>query len=381
MSNTPKPKETTSDWKKIGPCLYRYKQGDYYALVKRKGKQVRRSLETSDLPLARRKLKDFLADLERLDLDLGRQTLETFAEKYRATLRGAEATISKKELDLRVLLETWPKDAPRALAKIKKIDCDYWAANGAASFYANGVAVEGRKIGATRLRDRLLNAKEFFEAAVEAGAISANPMRKVQLAKRAKVIRQTPSEEQFRAIVESVRAQRENGHGCNDSADFVELAGTLGLGQAELSNIQRQHIDLEKGFVHVRRKKTGEIFKIPIFHDARAIIERRLAAMSQEPTERLLPQDNCKKALQGACKRLGLPHFEPRSLRRYHITRCIREGIDIPTIAKWQGHQDGGELILKTYSAVVEEKHSLEMAAKLAPRPANLIELQQEAAG
>jgi integrase len=381
MSNTQKPKAATSDWKKIGPCLYRFKQGDYYALVKRKGKQIRRSLKTSDLALARRNLTKFLADLERLDLDLGRQTLETFAQRFRATLRGAEATISKKELDLRILLETWPKDAPRALAAIKKDHCDIWAANGAQSFYANGRPVKDRKLGATRLRDRLLNAKEFFEAAVDAGAIATNPMRKVKLSKRSKVIRNTPSEEQFRAILDDLRRQRFNGHGPMDSADFVELAGTLGLGQAELSNIQRQHIDLEKGFVQVRRKKTGEIFKIPIFHDARAIIERRLAEMPEEPTARLLPHDNCKKALQGACKRLGLPHFEPRSLRRYHITRCIREGIDIPTIAKWQGHQDGGELILSTYSAEVEEKHSLEMAAKLAPRPANVIEMKQEAAG
>ena len=30
------------DWKKVGPCLYRYKEGIYYALLKDKGKQFRR---------------------------------------------------------------------------------------------------------------------------------------------------------------------------------------------------------------------------------------------------------------------------------------------------------------------------------------------------
>ena len=32
-----------SDWVKVGPCLYRYKGGAYYALFKVDGKQIRRS--------------------------------------------------------------------------------------------------------------------------------------------------------------------------------------------------------------------------------------------------------------------------------------------------------------------------------------------------
>jgi len=60
-SNARNPQKKTSDWKKIGKCL-RYKGGDYYALLKRSGKQIRHCLETSNLALARRKLKDFTED-------------------------------------------------------------------------------------------------------------------------------------------------------------------------------------------------------------------------------------------------------------------------------------------------------------------------------
>ena len=43
-------------WKKIGSCLYRYvPSGVYYGLIKFRGKQIRRTLETQDLALARRK--------------------------------------------------------------------------------------------------------------------------------------------------------------------------------------------------------------------------------------------------------------------------------------------------------------------------------------
>jgi hypothetical protein len=47
------------------------------------------------------------------------------------------------------------------------------------------------------------------------------------------------------------------------------------------------------------------------------------------------------------------------------ITRCIEKGIDVKVIAQWQGHQDGGKLILGTYSHV-RNVHSDEMAKKLA---------------
>ena len=46
-------KAEESDGKKIGPCLYRYLGGKYYALLKHGGKQIRRSLEmTTDVPRA-----------------------------------------------------------------------------------------------------------------------------------------------------------------------------------------------------------------------------------------------------------------------------------------------------------------------------------------
>ena len=104
--------------------------------------------------------------------------------------------------------------------------------------------------------------------------------------------------------------------------------------------------------------------------------------MPLEPEARLLPQDNCRKALEGACGRLKLPHFEPRSLRRFHITRSLRAGIDAPTVASWQGHRDGGALVLKTYQAEVGLAHSLRMAAMLGAKPDNVVDMpSRQAAG
>ena len=73
---------------------------------------------------------------------------------------------------------------------------------------------------------------------------------------------------------------------------------------------------------------------------------------------------NAKKSLQAACHRLKYPAYTQRSLRRMFITRCIEKGVDVKVIAQWQGHQDGGKLILGTYSHV-RNTHADEMAKLL----------------
>jgi len=46
------------------------------------------------------------------------------------------------------------------------------------------------------------------------------------------------------------------------------------------------------------------------------------------------------------------------------ITRAIERGVDVQVIAAWQGHRDGGKLILQTYSHV-RQLHADEMAKLL----------------
>jgi integrase len=71
--------------------------------------------------------------------------------------------------------------------------------------------------------------------------------------------------------------------------------------------------------------------------------------------------DNAKRAIAAACKRLKLPAYSHRSFRRMFITRAIERGVDVKVIAEWQGHKDGGKLILDTYSHV-NRAHSQRMA-------------------
>ena len=78
----------------------------------------------------------------------------------------------------------------------------------------------------------------------------------------------------------------------------------------------------------------------------------------------VIPQGECKRSLQTSCELAGLPRLSHHSFRHLFATRCIESGVDLPTVARWLGHQDGGALLSRTYFHLVDE-HSRRMAAKV----------------
>ncbi len=61
------------------------------------------------------------------------------------------------------------------------------------------------------------------------------------------------------------------------------------------------------------------------------------------------------------------------------ITRAIERGVDVKVIAEWQGHRDGGKLILQTYSHV-RRPHSQRMATLMTEQePENVIPISAQA--
>jgi integrase len=85
---------------------------------------------------------------------------------------------------------------------------------------------------------------------------------------------------------------------------------------------------------------------------------------------------NAKKAIAAACRRLNLPSYSHRSFRRLFITTAIERGVDVKVIALWQGHKDGGKLILEKYSHV-NPVHSRRMAALMTTeQPDNVVPMK-----
>src|SRR4030095_14427950 len=247
------------------------------------------------------------------------------------------------------------------VGKIKPSDVDLWLAS---------IARRAKRFGAASRNAHLACIKELFALAVRDRIIPFSPATHLKSAKREKPIRLTPTFEQFKAIIADVRAQQFNAD-AQDSADFLEAMGFLGLGQAELSALTRADVDLEAGRIITFRHKTSTGFAIPLFPQVRSLLER--LCEGKRSGDLIFKLRNAKKALAGACRRLGYPPFTQRSLRRMFITRAIERGIDVKVIAEWQGHRDGGKLILDTYSHV-NRAHSDRMAQMMInDEPANVI--------
>jgi integrase len=342
--------------------LYRYNpSGQYFARVRRGGKLYRQKLGTDDLEYAKRKLDDFRRDLDRTDHAKGATSFSAVLDNYEATLTGAASTLRDKKATISTIKTILAGCANQPLRNL------------APSQFEAFLAERYGRFSASAYNSTLSLVKSALDLAVRDRIIVENPVGHLKYRRRKTPVRLTPSFEQFKAIIADVRAQFLNAD-AQDSGDFLEMMGLLGLGQAELSALKRSDVDLAASRIFVKRCKTGVGFHIPIFPQARDLIEKLCRGKSHD--ERLFKLDDARKSLANACVRLGYAPFSSRSLRRMFITRCIEKGIDVKVISQWQGHRDGGKLILDTYSHV-NPVHANRMAALLTTEePANVVPLE-----
>jgi integrase len=336
-----------SAFQKVGECLYRYSSnGVYYARFESSGKEIRRSLRTTDRASAQRALAWLKQEREQIDPAQGKLTLGELCDRYSATIQHqAPKTVQRKLFIVHRVKSHWPTGRVTQIAKVKPSHVDLWL-----SRYDFGSASRNLFISCI---------KEIFALAVRDRIITASPAAHLRYAKRQKRIRATPSFEEFKAIVENIRSQKFNGHDAQESADFVEFLGLAGLGRAEAAALRQCDIDWKRETITTFRHKTKSGFAVPIYPQLKPLLLRR--RQNDAPNERVFKIDNAKKAIANACRRLNLPQYSHISFRRMFISRAIERGVDVKVIAEWQGHKDGGKLILDTYSHV-NRAHSHRMA-------------------
>jgi integrase len=344
-------------------CLYRHeKNGRYYGITKIRGNRKERSLGTTDRKYAERLLKEWLADVEITEGAATRMVLQSLLEAYERGLAGkAEKTRKTRASILKKFRSTWPHGERIDVADIKPSQLNDW------------LALHESRLKNTSYNEYARFLKNLFEIAVHDRVIARSPFEgvKTKWKKPQKPIRLTPTPEQFDAIVQDIRAQKFNAD-AEDSADFIEFLGEAGLGQKETANVQWSDIDFLRKRIGFRRHKTAILFYVPIYPRLHNLLERLKAkrtATGEKPSGRVLCMSDAKKALAGACARLGLPGFSQRAIRRVLIQRLWKAGVDKKLIAKWQGHSDGGKLILDTYTEAFgsdDDKYEQQELAKIA---------------
>ena len=348
-----------SGFQKVGECLYRYSSnGVYYARFESSGKEIRRSLRTTDRASAQRALAWLKQEREQVDPTQGKLTIAELCDRYSETIQHQKLkTIERKSLIVRRVKSQWPTGKLTQVTKVKPSHVDLW--------------ISRYRFGPDSRNLHMACIKDIFEMAVRDGIISRSPATHLRREKSPKRIRATPTFDEFKAIVESIRSQKYNGHDAQESADFVEFLGLAGLGKAEATTLMQSDIDWERETITTFRHKTKSGFAIPIYPQLKPLLLRR--RRDDAPNERLFKIENAKKAIGNACRRLHLPQYSHLSFRRMFITRAIERGVDVKVIAEWQGHKDGGKLILDTYSHV-NRAHSHRMAQLMTDGlPANVV--------
>ena len=348
-------------FQKAAESIYRHSSsGAYYARFRHKGERIMQRLGTehspcSSLPEAKRLLKVLKTALETTEVKARKKTLAQILKEFRANLGGAEKTRANKNRQLDRMEKEFPLPLSTLITEIKKTDLMRFMAQ-----YDDGVMVDRYNAIMTVVRD-------VFAYAVDDKAIASSPALGMKYKKEKDSIKRlTPSFDQFLAIVESIRSQP-LADTAKDSADLVEFMGLAGLGTAECDDLKWRDINFETNTISVIRMKTSTEFSIPIYPQLRPLLVRMNEERDKDkkPSDKVFKVRDPKKSLASACDRLGYPPYSPRAFRRLFITRCLELGIDPQTIAQWQGHRDGGQLILRVYGRVSQQHQHL-MATRLA---------------
>jgi len=200
---------------------------------------------------------------------------------------------------------------------------------------------------------------QVFEMARMEKLIKENPLNMMPKSirrRKVKTIRdQVPTIEQCEQIVASIRSQKaaDTRHESANLCAFMHLAA---LGEAEADFLTWADIDFKDEVIRAKRIKTSKHFDVPMYPFLKPFLEDLAEKKpNRKPSDKIFKVKSIQKALYAACKRLNLPAYSPRDLRKARITWLLRKGYPVELIADAQGHVDGGVLIRRVYANVIDE--------------------------
>ena len=342
-------------FKRVGQCLYRNSEnGIYYALVKKRGKQHRKSLKTTDRQFAERKLTDFrilvsrsiapTKDRNMTFMELAKDWFDAAKTRYKeSSAKGAEVCFRMLNKHFGLL----------PVRNITTADCHDWEKKRGADLSASSFNHERTFLVAV------------FNYAMREGLMATNPALTLVRRKMPKHKVIIPTKEQFATLVKTIRAYDNRAW---DGADLVEILAYSGMRLSEATNMVWSEVDFDRGQFVVtggaKGTKNHEARAVPLFPALRALLERMKQQQQPQSTQRVIPINTAKKVIAHACQQAGLPHFHHHLFRHFFVSQAIENGVDFKTISAWVGHKDGGVLVAKTYGHL-NDVHSAEMAKRM----------------
>jgi len=347
------------------PNLLQYvSNANYYGRVKVGGKTIRESLNTDVWSNAKLKLHDFVAKHQqhgpRFEAPQFKEAITLFKQEL-ATNSALKPQSKQYRLWCLLKLErSWPEVFQLRLDEITEIACKEWSAKLqkeiAGQYYNNiiGTLKQIIEIGIKHHKEKT-------------GQKLENPAAELKRTKIKQKELQLPEPDQFRELVAKLR--KDSGGWGPRIGDLVEFLAYGGMRIAsEAVWVTWADIDTVRKEIIVRGHpetgtKNSDIRRIPIISDMENLLER-MRKKEKKLEGPILKISRCNEALKRVCNEMGINRLTHHDLRHLFATRCIESGVDIPTVAKWMGHKDGGILALKTYGHLRNE-HSQQMAAKV----------------
>jgi integrase len=332
------------------PLLWKRSSGDFFARVKVAGKDQWQSLETTVYEVAKAKLPEAVLALRgapnRNQAPTLKDALQNAIDDLKRDPDRKPRTLEYYEALVPTITKTFP-DPEKRLDKVTKLDVETWR------------AAHGKQFKPSRTNGALVLLRKAFRVGVESGFISADPSRDV---KRRKIIQQEmtiPSRDEFKRLVEHVRAQKKR-HSAH-SADAIEFMAYTGLRKEEARAVRWK--DIGENSLRIRTLKNDEFRTVPLIGAAKELLERMRANSPCKQDEKVLAVMP-RESLSNACDAIGIAHLRIHDLRHLFATRCLESGVDLSTVAKWLGHKDKGLLAAKIYGHITED-HSSKQAANV----------------
>lgn len=348
------------------PNLLRSENGTFYGRSKIGGKQVTKSLRTKGKRLAQQLLRDWLSELAAgaavriaapVESDAWGPSVQAWlAGKEERPDLSAKSKKYYKEISAHVLRVAPAAARPREVTG--EVVRAWWkVVAGERSANAANVA-----LGAVR---------EILAEQRARGLRRDNPAAELKKMRVGKSDLRLPSPDGFREIVAEIR--RQHGRFSKETARLVEFFAWSGLRLSEGAKVRWEDVvpagDGEALLVASAKARGGaQVFRrvpvVPALGELLAEMRAEWEAAGQVPTGPMWRIANPKKALAAACARLKVPHLSPHDLRHLFATTCIESGVDIPTVARWLGHSDGGALAMRVYGHL-REGHSQAAARRV----------------
>ena len=335
--------------------LFRHRAGTYYAIVKVGGNKFRRSLDTDDFNVAKNRLPAVLAEIQGAKNASAAGTLGAAiaAESQRedpaikATTRHyyRQIAISLAKVAAKLPVDPMGLSISRlTLAELRAL-MDKYAASAAATRYNGALALLRRT----------------YARAMESGHVGGNLPVALKRIRPKKLKMDLPTAATFAGVVADIIAQRKSKS--KATAMAVEFLGYTGLRISEAQSLRWRDIKTDR--LVVRTAKNDDMRQVPLIPAALALLARmKDSPLPTEADDPVLPVKSPRIALENACERLEIDHLRVHDLRHIFATRCIEGGVDLPTLASWLGHKDGGVLCAQVYGHLCI-KHSTAMAGRV----------------